>query len=179
MLKNKKTHLTLTQAHKESGISKSVISKALKDKEIAYSQSPRGKGKQASYQIDKRDFTIWAEKYKETRAQGANAPKNENSELKRTVENKQENTLKIKELELEVKFKDKEIASLKNQLDKSEENAEKWQEQAKSSTLLLTDQSKGGFLKSFLKAVAWGVGGFLFLALAALAYILLVERGVL
>ncbi|NRA86048.1 MAG: hypothetical protein HRU28_01375 [Rhizobiales bacterium] len=136
MEKNQATHLTLTAAAKQSGISKSIISKAINTKDLRTSNTPIVKGKRGAYQIDKADFAIWEKEYKNSR--GRSEPlKNEVKEPKRTQQNDLENIFKIKELELELKFKDKEAHHLENQLRNVKDELEKadlrtndWKQQA-------------------------------------------------
>lgn len=181
MPKNTRTHLTLTTASKQSGISKSIISRALKSKELNASRVPIGKGKRHSYQIDKSDFAIWEQQYNETRRQGKNTSENIEKELKRTPKNIPENTLKIRELELELEFKEKEIEQIKNQLKHAETKIEDmgtdrdaWRNQAEKLLLAPPEKQNDPSLKRTEVSI-WdkiAIAAIVFLSVGVLGFVM-------
>lgn len=170
MSKNTRLYYSISSAAKHSGISKSIISAAVKSKELRSKRTPKGKGKNSSVEIDKTDFAIWEKEYNETRRQGTNAQKNGQEELKRTAENDPKNVIKTKELEFDVKYKTQRIKDLENRVVELETERNDWKGQA--TTLLLTHQPKAQEPElsiekphiNVLSAVLFGAGGFVLLA---------------
>ena len=146
MTENKRLYLTISSAHKQSSISKSIIHKAIKDGELAVKNVVSGKGSARAYQIDKADFALWEKDYRENRGRETSVLENEKNEQKRTNKNAHlnqlEQALKIKELEGELSLERKEKVWLESRLQKVEEEKDSWKEQA--SKLLLTYQPEVG-----------------------------------
>ena len=118
--------LSLSKAAKETGKSKSVISKALNDGTI----SNHGKD-QSGYKIDPAElFRVFPRKERE------NGFENEQKERLSTPKNDLENALEIKELQLELKAEQKEKDFYKNQFDAMKTERDDWKNQAQK--LLLT-----------------------------------------
>lgn len=167
MSTNTRLYYSISSAAKHSGISKSIISAAVKSKGLRSKRTPKGKGKNSSVDIDKTDFAIWEKEYNETRRQSTNTQKNEIEELKRTAENDPKNAIKTKELELDVKYKSQRIKDLENRVVELETERNDWKGQA--TTLLLTHQPKAPEPElpiakpktNVLSAALLGVGGFI------------------
>lgn len=143
---------TLSQAAKETGKSKSTLSKALKTGKMAYiHKDERG------YQIDP------AELFRVFPRTGGNDAVNSSQKRSRTTENMGENaienTLKIKELELTVDAMRKERDFYKEQHQRSLDDRDQWQKQAER--LLLTHEKntssskrkKSGFIREIMVSI--------------------------
>lgn len=144
-----RSFLSLSKAAKETGKSKSVISNAIKSGRMSANKNDLG-----HYSIDPVElFRVFPQNDK-------NPSKNDEKERNSTAEKNGQNPLKIKELELELKYKDKEINQLANLLAKSEQSEKDWKEQA--TTLLLTHQPQK-------KSFPWGRAVAACLIIASLA----------
>ena len=127
MAKNR-TYLTLSQAAKQTGKSKSVISKALKNGTLSYASK-----ESSGYRIDAAElFRVFA--------------KHENENVQRTRsrtpenggENPYENALKIRELETENKLLHERMKDKEARIEELQEERNEWRSQAQR--LLLTHQ---------------------------------------
>ena len=114
------TYFTLSQAHKVTGKSKSVISKALKNGELSYIEK-----NSSGYKIDPSElFRVYPKKNEKTF-------ENELEEQRRTSAN----YLRTKEIEMNLGVVEKERDFYKQQLDKVEMDRDKWRDQAQKLLL--------------------------------------------
>ena len=119
-------YFSLTRASDETGKSKSVISKALKNGTLSYISKD-----DSGYKIDPAElFRVFPK----------NGSANSKKERSRTTENDLENAFKIKELEIKLDAENKEKFFYKEQYRKMETERDDWKNQAK--TLLLQSPSK-------------------------------------
>ena len=120
---------SLSEASKQTGKSKSVISKALKNGDLSYISKD-----DAGYKIDPSElFRVYPQKIE-------NPVREPQKEQLETPPKDIENALKIKELELRLEAMEREKDLYKSQCDKIETEKEDWKKQAQ--TLLLKAPEK-------------------------------------
>lgn len=138
-------YLSLSQAAEETGKSKSVIYKALKNGTISHA----GKD-ESGYKIDPAElFRVFPKNDK-------NESKNVKKERSGTTENAIENTFKIRELEIRLEAENKEKNFYRDQFVKVEQERDDWKKQAQTLLLQATPpkapekpvESRGDFLAS-------------------------------
>lgn len=159
------TALTLGQAAKELGFSKATISVAIKKGRLSAEKALDG-----SYQIEPNElFRVWPNRAKEgqrTHGEGVDVDTSKPaSELGLTL---------VKQAVLEVKLEasEREVTSLKSQLELAHETGESWKDQAKASQRLLEHKPETASAPTPkpIKTSAWVYAflGILILAVAGL-----------
>ena len=123
--------LTAGQASKEANVSKTTISKALKSGRLSYVEKTSN-----GYKIDPAElFRVF--------------PKLSSLQLPVNTSEPQDNHVKIAKLEAEQEALQKEINDLRHSLNRAEENADQWREQAQR--LAITHQQKTSFWQKIFK----------------------------
>lgn len=127
MAKNR-TYFTLSQAAKESGKSKSVLSKALKNGTLSYVTKDS-----SGYQIDPAElFRVYPKQEQE------NDPKERSRTAENAAKNDLENALRISQLEGENKLLGERLQDRDERIGELKEERDRWRDQA--NQLLLTHQ---------------------------------------
>jgi hypothetical protein len=122
-----RTFLSLGEAAKETGKNKSIISRAIKSGKMSAQKNEDG-----HYSIDPAELFRVFPKGSEQQLQ------KEEKQQQATHDSNSSNTLRVKELELEVKFLDKEKNLIQEQIKKTEQERDDWKQQAQK--LLLTHE---------------------------------------
>ena len=123
--------LTAGQASKEANVSKTTISKALKSGRLSYVEKTS-----SGYKIDPAElFRVF--------------PKPLGLQLPVNTSEPQGNHVKIAKLEAEREALQKEISDLRHSLNRAEENADQWREQAQR--LAITHEQKASFWQKIFK----------------------------
>lgn len=164
--------LSLNQAAKEAGKSKSVIHDKIKSGILSASKGDKG-----SYQIDPAELFRVFPKNEE------NAVPNIEKEQNRTPEKNGENSLKIRELELELKFANKEKTDLATKVQEKEQEIANWKQETadwkeQAQKLLLTHQPSESPLvpeppkkRTPVSGVIWALLGACVFAVALMGFI--------
>ena len=120
--------LTLGQAAKEAGVSKTTISRAVKSGRISASRNDKGE-----YNIDP------AELFRVYPRNGVNGESDSSMERHATVVSPPALTVEIDLLKEKLRFMEEQNAHFKDQISDLRDDRDSWRDQARASQLLLTD----------------------------------------